>query len=116
MVIRFLNITTSSKDDIILGQGHFDMMILPSFVMPLLDNAISASPALCPRPSFPHTIKCVSSLFERQYLMILSIPLFSDNNLPTMATFLINLISFEISNNNLILDKVHIAISFPFPK
>jgi len=51
-----------------------------------------------------------------QYCIILSIPLFSESNLPTMAILPMNLVSFEISLNNLILDKVHIAIVFPLPR
>src|SRR5574337_2076208 len=84
--------------------------------IPFLYRQRRESPDLCPSVSLPQSMIMLIFSFDITDLTRESIPLFSDNNLPAIATSLIT-DDFEISLSRFILDRVQIAIfDFESPK
>ena len=78
-------------------------------------NEINALPGLWPFTSLPHNIMHFKSALLFTNSIILSIPLFSDSNLPTIIIFFIISGEFLIFSNNWISESVQIAIFLPDP-
>src|SRR5579885_397634 len=84
--------------------------------IPFLYRQRRESPDLCPSTSLPQSM--IVSIFSLDITDLTreSMPLFSDNNLPAIATSLI-IDDFEISLSRFILDRVQIAMfDFESPK
>ena len=73
-----------------------------------------AWPGSCPIDSFPHNIMWCNSSCSKVNLIMASIPLFYDNNLPTISILSIISGDLHISSSNFMLARVQMAMLLPF--